>query len=502
MNSAVKNRIAALWFFSVVANLPTSAQVAPSMAVREKALKSLVQVTATNCSDGTSRAGSGFALEQPGRIVTAHHVVGGCRVVLVRYEGVPSGVPASKTATVSRVFPEGDLALLSVDDPPSVPVLRRAPPPPDRDNRYAGFGYQHGQISGSNVEVKFTAGQSRLEIILTPQLVSELKSLQSPIDTQKLVLRFDSVLQPGMSGGPIVDANGAVIGIVGGGLKAGAAPASWGWPSEWIGDLMSSNSPVNQLIRQTGAYYTLSELAAVNRERAKARKMRCGRLDMLYLGTRSFADVVRGTDDYPRVQHLMRVSTLNIEELNALAFDIWVHEPSGATAVTPTGYKLSTDADTCVTKSPDGLFQQMVWGSPALPAEIQAVSTEFERIVMRPRVPNFDVSFDPQLTTVTPMGVPGPQFRENGMVFNRKGFTHAKVPFHGPTTPIAHSFETLIAKAGTFLGVGTVNGEISAQLQRCLQMGMQTEICALVRRHVKVWTHFVLATQLSTYPAN
>jgi hypothetical protein len=501
MNGIANKRIAALWLFGVVAILPTAAQVAPTFAVRAKALQSLVQITAKDCSDGTERAGSGFALEQPGRIVTAHHVVGGCRVVLVRYEGVTGGVPASKTATVSRVLPKGDLALLSVSDPPSVPVLKRAPPPPDRANDYAGFGYQNGQFSGSDLKVTFATGQSRLESILTPQIVSELKSLQSPIDTQLIVLRFNMALQPGMSGGPIVDANGAVIGVVGGGLKAGAAPASWGWPAEWIGDLLSSPSPINQSIKTAGAYYTLSELAAVNRERSKARKMLCGRLELLYLGTRSFGEVVRGTDDYPRVQHLMRISTLNIEELNSLAFDIWVHEPSGATAVTPTGYKLSTDSATCVAKSPDGLFQQVVWGSPALPSEIQAVSTEFEWIVMRPRVPNFDFSFDPQLTTVTPMGMPGPQFRENGMVFNRKGFTHAKVPFHGPTTPIAHSFETLIAKAGTFLGVGTVNGEISAQLPGCLQLGMQQDACAATRRHVKIWTHFILATQLSTYPA-
>jgi len=112
---------------------------------------------------------------------------------------------------------------------------------------------------------------------------------------------------------------------------------------------------------------------------------------------------------------------------------------------------------------------------------------------------------DPQLTTFQlnnfGMPVPALQFRENGMVFFRKGFTQPKQPFTGPATPMAHSFETLVAKAMTFLGVGTINDDLPAQLGPCVQFGaIEQPQCAPALRHLKEWTHFILATQLSTYP--
>jgi hypothetical protein len=320
------------------------------------------------------------------------------------------------------------------------------------------------------------------------------------------VLRFNVALQPGMSGGPIVNANGAVIGIVAGGLKAGAAPASWGWPSEWISGLLASTEATGRPVRVAGVYYTLSDLQSIAKAVATGRRIKCGTLEFEFRGRRSFSEVARGTDDKPRLQHIVNVSTLPQDEIDQLAFDIWTHLPSGATAVSPAGYDLVNENDVCVARSKTGPFQQVLWATAATnPAEIQAASVRFEVNVMAPRVGfTLNFNYDPQLTTVQLNGMPGPQFRENNMVFNRKGMMYLKgLPVPGTQTggtQAGHVFETLVAKGGTFLGVGTVNDELPPQLSACVQTGNTTGICVPAIQHLKEWTHFILATQLSTYP--
>ena len=132
---------------------------------------------------------------------------------------------------------------------------------------------------------------------------------------------------------------------------------------------------------------------------------------------------------------------------------------------------------------------------------MQQAALRFEHEVMCPRVPQFGFTVDGGVTTFTPMGVPGSLFRDNGLVFDRKGYNHPKLPYFGPGTPMAHSFETLIAKGGIFLCVGTVHGEVHPRLQQCLSGDLRSAFGDAARRHLDEWPHFVLATQLSTHPA-
>lgn len=483
-------------------HLPAYPKGEPSWTTRMQVLRSLVRISADGCPGG-ARSGSGFALETAGTIITAHHVVGGCSNILVYYEDAPVGSPP-RLGKVTRVLPKGDLAMLAVANAPAVPVLRLAPPPPDPANTFAGAGYQNGQLSAGDLLVHFSTGSARLEAILTPLLLIELTQLNSPIDTGQMVLRFNMALQPGMSGGPIIDVNGAVIGVVAGGLKAGAAPASWGWPATLIPSLKLSTAAINLPIRTGRVYYSSDELARIDNGPNQGRQIRCGRLDMAFRGQKSFQSLLPGTDDYRRVQHIMNISTMSPSELGALSFDLWVHAPSGATAVVPAGYRMLSDNGVCRVATANNEFRQLLWGGVAAnPDQVQLVSSEFEMTVVAPLLPSFGFQFDPQLTTLSPMtGQPGPNFRDNGLVFNRKGIMSPKIPFQGPGTPILHSFETLIARSGTFLGVLTINDEVTQDLQRCLQLGMLHPSCNATRDHVRVWTHFVLATQLSTFPAN
>ena len=487
--------------------LLAAAQDAPSDSVRRASLRAVVYVETGDCPSHRERSGSGFVLDAPGNIITAHHVVGGCKTIKVHYNGVPAGQPRIYNATLARVFPSGDLALLKVADSPVVPALKLAPPPFDRNAAYVGLGYQNGQLSPGDVKVAFSSGDDQLNKVLTSQLVRELDDLNSPIDKSRRILRFSDALQPGMSGGPIIDRNGDVIGIVAGGLKAGAAPASWGWPSNWIGSLLSSTASVSMPILTSRAYYSSTELEQIAAVANQGRTIRCGNLSLLHLGTQRFAELAMGADDAPRLAHLSQLSRMSPNELNSLRFDVWRHTPSGATAVLPAGYQLRRTGNHCQAEDSTGRFAQMLWGTNAAsPAEVQMQSQLFEARVVVPLLPQLQFwSFDPQLTTTIVNNnqvFPGPQFRPNGLVFTRKGLMYPTLPQQGMSSPILHVFETLIAKSGTFLGVATINSEIAPAMTACLTTNFEGSGCAAVRAHLNTWTHFVLATQLSTYPVN
>ncbi len=476
-------------------------QGGPTFAIRERVLKSLVYVRATGCPDPANgtRAGSGFALNNAGTIVTAHHVIGGCQAVTVTYEGLPPSTSRTSAAVVARVLSAGDLALLSVDKPPDVPVLVRAQQPNDKSATYAGFGFQNGQPTAGNQPVTFSTGSSYLRDILPREAANELRQTGSRIDVNREVLRFNVALQPGMSGGPIVDTAGRVVGIIAGGLRAGAAPASWGWPVDWVETLQSSTEARDVPVLFARAYYSLNEMMATAEAAKTGRNITCGTMTLTYHGRWSFQDVARGSDDEVRLRYVMAISTLPTSTIERMYFDTWVHDPSGATVVTPSGYRVELSGDVCELRSSSGPFRQVIWGVSAQDAtEVQRVSLQFEQSVMYPRAPyQFGFQFDPSLTTA------GPQFKDNGLVFNRKGFLQAKQPFvpGTPQAPLAHTFETLIAKNRWFVGIGTLNEDVPPGLPLCSQSGGKMPGCDGMIRHLEEWTRFILATQLSTYPS-
>lgn len=485
-----------------------AAAQAPSYDTRERVRLAVVQVTAFDCEGTGSRRGSGFALEQPGQIVTAHHVVGGCKGFNVRYEGVKDDAGRERPARLERVLSSTDLGLLRVDAPPAVPTLRLAAGAAARDQGHAGFGYGLGVPTASDKNVRFASGAHRLRDILPPAAADELARNASPIAMDADVLRLDAPLEPGMSGGPIVNAAGEVVGVVAGGLKAGASTASWGWPGEGVRRLLVSAEPTGKALRSATIYYAETDFTQVSRALAQGRRLRCGDLEFSDNGQRPLSELIRGADDWPRVQHIMNLSREAPQALGEARFQVWVSRPSGATALVPAGYTLTQEGSTCVARSRTGPFQLLVWSAATpTPADVQWRSTEFEQRILGPRLPQtFGLQIDPQLTTfiTAPNGIvaPGPQVRDNGLMFNRKGFMLAKRPpqFPGETVPLAHVFHTLVARSGAFLGVATVNAEINPLLTTCGTPMQPAYGCVGAQAHLAEWTRFVLATQLSTFP--
>ena len=155
-------------------------------------------------------AGTGFFIAADGTLLTAAHVVSGCH----RTEIVSRAVP-THPVTLLAVDPQHDLALLRADKvrPPAVlPVLT-----PGRGAvRLTILGYPAGSNSFMPTEARGTL-QNHL-----------LPAMGEYGDSRELVWVETGAVTNGFSGGPVVDAEGAAVGLIKGGLEIGYARQVFG----------------------------------------------------------------------------------------------------------------------------------------------------------------------------------------------------------------------------------------------------------------------------------
>ena len=137
----------------------------------------------------SASSGSGFAVSSNGHVITNHHVIEGCQKVKIRHNG--KSIPA----TVVTSDPRNDLALLKGDfRPSSVLPLSTNSPELLQDVYVAGFPFGRKVSTG----VKVTKG-----------IISSLTGIGNNFSN----IQIDAALQPGNSGGPILDDKGNVVGV-------------------------------------------------------------------------------------------------------------------------------------------------------------------------------------------------------------------------------------------------------------------------------------------------
>ena len=138
-----------------------------------------------------SSGGSGFIVNRTGDVLTNHHVVDGCREVRVLRNGAPV-VP-----TLIATDPTADLAILRLPEPVADAALVRGDNPVKPGEAVVVVGFPLQDLLSSQASV--TAG-----------IVSRLAG---PHDDPHQ-LQITAPVQPGNSGSPLLDASGAVAGVV------------------------------------------------------------------------------------------------------------------------------------------------------------------------------------------------------------------------------------------------------------------------------------------------
>ena len=166
-------------------------------AIYAAASPSVVSVRANG--GGSTASGTGFLVDgtNSGTIVTNAHVIGTAKQARVSLDDNTRLIDAKVTGT----DPSSDLAVLKVD--PSAVSGRRALALAESDNV---------QVGDLAVAIGYPLGQPRTA---TAGIVSGVgRSITAPNNFQiDKVIQTDAALNPGNSGGPLLDSAGRVIGV-------------------------------------------------------------------------------------------------------------------------------------------------------------------------------------------------------------------------------------------------------------------------------------------------
>jgi S1-C subfamily serine protease len=181
----------------VAANAIDDQQAAPatSVAVYRRILPSLVAVEAKGPSTkkDESALGTGVIVNARGSILTAFHVVDGATRIRVSFADGTRSV-----AEIAAADPENDIAVLIARRSPEVIVPAVLGGGPQIGDEAYAVGHPFGYIDS-----------------LTSGVISGLdRTVEASGKTLHGLIQFDAAVNPGNSGGPLLNRGGQVIGIV------------------------------------------------------------------------------------------------------------------------------------------------------------------------------------------------------------------------------------------------------------------------------------------------
>lgn len=475
LGSALLGVLASAWVSSATAK--------PSADIVRAAANSVVRVTAEGCpgAQGT-RAGSGFIWPDAATVVTALHVIADCQSVTVDY--VEAGV--QRRAQASRSLRRADLALLAVENPPALPALSKTAEAGEQEE-LAAIGLPLNVANWQETYGSRALNVRTLNDILNDAARRQIRSLGAPaIDLE--IFRLTAVVKPGSSGGPVINANGAVVGVVDGGLDGGNASLNWAVPARFLQELAASGEaganvglgPAAETVFAFSVPETTQAAAQVNRD------MTCGGRNYFHLATRNLNEIVDslsqpGTLDDP-TGFLYVVSSLSqvvaLEDLAAINFDLWVDSETGATVAVPDWLALSDYGDYCAAESDEGelgfAFVSQVYDS--FSTNYQMMSEQFGNAIFQ----EFGFAacqLDPNYSQYVPHN------RFDGLIAQRA----AILCLDGSMMDSAYVFAGSLGRLNSFLGVVAYNEDYA-------RVGFQGT--AALNRD---WAAVAIAVMISTY---
>ena len=179
---------AAIRGFQAEHGLPVTGEISEGLANELPVARAAKERSAQRRKLAKALTGTGFAVDGDGHVLTSRHLVAGCREIRVAPDAV---------AKLLGDDPRNDLALLRVS--------RRFA---DAATFRAGGGVRQGDtvlVAGFPLQGLVSSG-----LAVTTGTVS---ALAGPGDDRR-ILQISAPVQPGNSGGPVLDLSGNVVGVV------------------------------------------------------------------------------------------------------------------------------------------------------------------------------------------------------------------------------------------------------------------------------------------------
>jgi Trypsin-like peptidase domain len=447
----------------------------PTAEVMSHASSGVVQVIARQCASA-GRTGSGFLLESPSQVVTALHVISGCQRLFAYFNGVGE-VPAKPI----HMLPSADLAMLSVTAPASAHPLLISSKAPQVNDILEVIGYYFGVPTLDSRPLHVTLGSPILGDMVPDSVRRQLQDAGSPkLSTQ--ILRLDGNLLPGLSGAPLIDAGGGIVGVGSGGLENGTVGVSWAIQAHYLSDLKSAGLVAESPRTEAASLY------AAPAEGKSGNQVHCGDFVFAYLKTRSLKELLSTADDIPGLMQIAATTGMSNDQLNAIEFDIYVEQNSGGSVALPKGAHLARQGDQCIARIAEGLDMTVGSSRVANALEVQQRSVNFET-AFDPR--GLVWGLDPSFSYIAPLT------RPDGLVVRRKNL----VGFVPPGALLAgDAFETLMTRGTTFVGIRVTNVKYNPPLfQQCHWQPAMGD-CAAVNTFFAAWVATAVGVQMSTFP--
>ncbi len=183
-----------LFFLITLLIFLPAVSLADANKIIKENIKAVVVVTAYDDKGNAIRHGSGFIVRQDGVVVTNYHVIGMAKEIKVK--------ASNKVLDVEGLIfidKENDLVILKVKAR-SLPVVKL------------------GAIGKANIgeEVYILGRPSGFEDTISVGLLSEIRKIGEKVE----ILLMTAAASPGMSGSPVVNRNGEVVGVVTSGSSA------------------------------------------------------------------------------------------------------------------------------------------------------------------------------------------------------------------------------------------------------------------------------------------
>ncbi|WP_420547588.1 S1 family peptidase [Curvivirga sp.] len=416
--------------------------------------RAVVRVTSKGCSGSVDRrTSSGFVWQKSNTVITTLHSVANCSDINISY--VHYGI--SRSAKVNKILSHADLALLEVNNAPNSDFIA-SKQSHSAGMKLATIGFPLNTVNWQESQGAVGLNVSKLSEILNDEARAKIASLGIP-DLGIDAFRLTAIVKAGSSGGPIINQNGDLIGIVDGGLDGGSAMLNWGIPVSYVDHLLNSNedsSSINiddkvDIAFSYSSGATLESITEVNEI------LECGGRRYFKIGTRTLKDIVKSVHSSPQLDDPNSFLTMvnnwstfiDPIRLENIHYDMWVDEQTGATLSIPNEMEVHNEGAICVAEDSTSdvrlYFKSVVAPNVAphlIQNYVQQASIQFENLAMQSIGNIVGCAPDPVWSSFAP------HQRFDGMIVRRQNYYCDNTAWQRTYSVVGH-----FSREGSYAGV-------------------------------------------------